>query len=183
MLFDLYFGLEQINRDLTTQRVAVRAVAIRNGKLLLNKTNSGDCKLPGGGVGFDEDLYSALKREVQEETGYTCAKVSERIGRATERRADFMDKSRFFEMESHYYVVVLSEEQGEQKLDDYEQNMGFTPVWMSIDEAICANRNYIETCADKNQSAVYWAQRELGVFEKLKEIGVDNLKKIGCANV
>lgn len=59
--------------------VAVRAVVVKDGKILVvNGDGAGDfwC-LPGGRVDYGEDLRSAVKREVYEETGLTVE-----VGRA-----------------------------------------------------------------------------------------------------
>ncbi len=38
----------------------------------------------------------------------------------------------FFEMTSHYYLCSVIEERGEQHLDKYEEELGFTPIWISF---------------------------------------------------
>jgi ADP-ribose pyrophosphatase YjhB (NUDIX family) len=59
--------------------LGVRAVVIRDGRLLMVRHRSGATpwSLPGGGVGRGEDLATAALREVREEGG--CAAQVERL--------------------------------------------------------------------------------------------------------
>jgi 8-oxo-dGTP pyrophosphatase MutT (NUDIX family) len=51
-------------------RVAVKAVIVQNGKILLVRDEPGDkWGFPGGGVDYGESIESALKRELTEELG------------------------------------------------------------------------------------------------------------------
>lgn len=55
-------------------RRAVRAIVVRDGKILLihrNKFGSEYYTLPGGGIDAGESAEQALKREIQEECGFT----------------------------------------------------------------------------------------------------------------
>lgn len=60
-------------------RSTVKAVIIHDGKVLLNKcVRHGEIyyNLPGGGQDKYEDMESAVRREVMEETGYTVENMS-----------------------------------------------------------------------------------------------------------
>ena len=57
--------------------------------------------LPGGGVDYKEDVLTALKREILEETGCTCGKITE-LGIIKENRA----KADYTQC-SYYYVVEV----------------------------------------------------------------------------
>jgi len=50
-------------------RVAVRGIIFVEGKLLMIESDSGELKLPGGGIDDGENDCQALVREVKEETG------------------------------------------------------------------------------------------------------------------
>ena len=51
-------------------RIGVRSLVIYNRKLLLIKRNGGGhWESPGGRLEFGEDLHTALRREIKEETG------------------------------------------------------------------------------------------------------------------
>ena len=45
-----------------------------------------------------------------------------------------------FKMTSHYYECEVQDGFGIQQLDEYEQDLGFKPVWIDIDEAIQQNK-------------------------------------------
>ena len=168
MFFEFVFGICEINDKVKVNfREAVRSVIFRNGLLLMVKTNKEDLKLPGGGVGKNEGHKEALIREVREETGYSVTRVREKVGIVTERREDYIEKGALFEMVSHYYLCDVSENQGLQELDDYENKLGFCPCWVSIDEAIENNERVLAT---RGKRANRWVKREIIVLRKLKEI-------------
>ena len=79
---------------------------------------------------------------------------------------------RIFKMISYYYVAEVSDEKTEQKLDAYEAELGFTPVWVDLSEALRNNEEIIEL-NDKNKPN--WIGRETYV---LKEV-YDYFKKKG----
>ncbi len=118
------------------KKQAVRAVAFREGKLLLmHVRNSNTYVLPGGGVKDGENLEEALVREIREETGYEveafshCLRVSEK-------------HERYFR-EHHIFKVRLGKIEQEQSLTDEEQSLRLCPIWLDIPDAIerlAANR-------------------------------------------
>lgn len=65
-------------------RVTVKGIYVKDGKILMtfddsNSNRSDDpWELPGGGLDFDEEMHSALKREVEEEMGLEVTSVSEK---------------------------------------------------------------------------------------------------------
>jgi hypothetical protein len=67
-------------------------------------------------------------------------------------------------MTSHYYRCDVSGEFGVQKLDDYEQEMGFKPVWIDIVNAIQANKAILHS--DKVPD---WLRREFFVLEYIQQ--------------
>lgn len=63
------------------RHVTIDAIIIKDNKILLvkraaNLINPNKYALPGGFLDRDEDTHSAIKREVQEETGYVCTNVT-----------------------------------------------------------------------------------------------------------
>lgn len=146
-------------------RVAVRAIVWKDKKLLMVLNNKGDYKFPGGGVEENEDYTEAVIREVLEETGYMIDRVDEKIGMVVERRVDIYKENTIFEMTSNYYLCTIHAEQTDQKLDDYEKELEFQPIWIDIDEAILRNEYLVSKNADMNQ----WIIRELFVLKKMKD--------------
>lgn len=53
-------------------RLSIRAIVIKDDKILLNEFNNGEYyNLPGGGLEVGETIRDCVKREVYEESGYT----------------------------------------------------------------------------------------------------------------
>lgn len=144
-------------------RIAVRAIIQNDQKqLLMILTNKGDYKFPGGKVEKGESFTKALKREVQEESGYRVTNVFQEIYYLVQKDLDKENKNITFIQENHYYfteVNLLNKEN--QSLDDYEYNLGFTPKFVSIDYAIEQNMIHI--------NSNFWTKRELIILKKLKE--------------
>ena len=146
------------------ERTAVRAVVRRGRKLLMvYSTNIGDYKFPGGGVDVGETHTQTLYREVQEECGMRLTTVGEEIGAVIEYNFASDEGFDLFKMTSHYYHCDVQDGFGLQKLDSYEQDLGFKPVWIDIDEAIQANRLLLNTPEQPE-----WLRREIFVLEYLK---------------
>lgn len=167
MLFSLTIGMQE-NHDKNTKvnnRLAIRAVIIRNGRILMVQTGKGDYKFPGGGLKDGENHEDTLIREVREETGYSISRIIEKVGMVIERSMDGFEKGSIFEMISHYYLCEVSENYGPQELDDYEKEWGFRPQWVTIDHAICENETAL-----KRKSCFRWVQRETSVLHQLKGV-------------
>lgn len=143
-------------------REAARAIVRRGGKVLMvYSANVGDYKFPGGGVEAGERHAQTLARELREECGATLLNAQSEMGAVIEY--DFPTEERFdvFKMTSHYYFCSIEDELGAQTLDEYE-NMGFTPVWIGVEEALAANRALLG-----QSSPPVWLRREILALESL----------------
>jgi 8-oxo-dGTP pyrophosphatase MutT (NUDIX family) len=167
MLFNKLFGIEKLEVDLKINvRNAVRAVIVRDGKILLIHSNRGYYKFPGGGVEGNETDSEALLREITEETGYINCEVQEKLGVVVQRHIDEFDPNSYFQMTSVYYRCELrNEEQGLQQLDGYELDEEFTPKWVVIEEAIRENDEMIRRFEHSG-----WIQRENYVLKKMLKL-------------
>jgi 8-oxo-dGTP diphosphatase len=147
-------------------RRAVRAV-IRRGDLLLmvHSTVAGDFKFPGGGVELGESPHQALVREVSEECGRTVTRIGDVILRAVEHRRA-REPGLTFRMESTYYPCDVGDVAHAQRLDAYEHELAFQPVWINIDEAIAVNQSVLVS-----GSAQTWVTRETRVLRALRGLG------------
>jgi 8-oxo-dGTP pyrophosphatase MutT (NUDIX family) len=149
----------------TIHRTAVRAVILSGRDLLMvYSVNVGDYKFPGGGVDVGESHERALARELREECGASLLSVDGELGSVTEY--NFAKEKDFdvFKMTSHYYFCQVGDGFGAQKLDDYEKELGFKPVWIDIDHAISTNRALLNS-----DNIPEWLRREIFVLEHIKE--------------
>jgi 8-oxo-dGTP pyrophosphatase MutT (NUDIX family) len=147
----------------TVQRTAVRGVIQRGQNLLMiYSSNVGDYKFPGGGVDEGESHAQALRREVSEECGATVTRIGEEIGAVIEY--NFAEEAEFdtFKMTSHYYHCDVDDGFGAQNLIGYEIDLGFQPVWISIEDALEQNKTLLHS-----ERAPEWLRREIFVLEYL----------------
>ena len=143
-------------------RTAVRGIIRKGETLLLIAGKYGDCKFPGGGVEAGESLEEALAREIREETGFELNPDSlQKWGEVTERRKGLT--ADMTEMVSHYFFCELTgTAQIQQKLDPYEKEYEYAPVWLSLEEAIGNNTLAL------GQQEVPWVERDLEVLKCLR---------------
>ena len=148
------------------KRTAVRAIIFNENKLLMVKSNLGDYKLPGGGVEKGESHEEAIKREVEEETGYVIKDVKEKIGEIVERKIDIKDNEAVFEMISHYYICNIKDDIKEKNLSDYEEELGFKEQWVEL-EFVIDEQEKIMKLMDQIPS---WINRETYVLKKIRDM-------------
>lgn len=86
--------------------------------------------LPGGGVEDSEDVLTALRREVYEETGCVCDEIKE-LGVVAENRAS-LDYTQI----NYYYVVSTTHKPGENHLTESEQASRTVVQWHTFDEMV-----------------------------------------------
>ena len=167
MVFDKIIEIEKVSESIgkVNFREAVRAIIIKDNKILMVNSKNKDYKFPGGGVKKYEEKLNALKREVEEETGFVCSNVKDVIGIVTEKSKDRFHHNRLFKMISYYYMVEVSDEQKEQKLDDYEKELEFKPLWININEAILQNKLIIE---NNPPDMPNWIYRETDVLKEIE---------------
>ncbi len=167
MLFKKEIEIEKINKDAVSinYRKAVRAVVIQNNKILMVHSKNNDYKFPGGGVKRREDKISALKREIEEETGYVCKNVGSCIGIVVERSMDRYAENKVFKMISTYYLAEVYDICHKQRLDAYERELEFKPVWISIEEVIENNSRIIN---NRPSNMANWIERETYVLKEIQ---------------
>jgi hypothetical protein len=69
-----------------------------------------------------------------------------------------------FKMTSHYYHCEVQDGFMPQKLEDYEQELGLTPVWVDIDQAIQCNKILLQS-----GKAPKWLKKEIFVLEYIQQ--------------
>jgi 8-oxo-dGTP pyrophosphatase MutT (NUDIX family) len=166
ILAEIHRRPEINTRGKTIYRTAVRAVIQRGYDLLMvYSANVGDYKFPGGGTNEGESHEQTLRREVNEECGALLVKIGKSIGSVIEYNIPMEAEYGAFKMTSHYYFCQVEDGFGAQKLDAYEKDLGFKPVWVNIDQAISTNRFLLN--ADKIPE---WLKREIFVLEYIKQM-------------
>jgi 8-oxo-dGTP pyrophosphatase MutT (NUDIX family) len=148
------------------RRLAVRALIVREGSLLMVRSALGDWKFPGGGVEPRETVEQALAREVAEETGFTCRGRPRHAGSVVERAPGRDVAGSLFEMESRYFWTEVEGDPGPLHLDAYERKLGFEPGWIPAAAALAANR---ELVGSGRAGLPAWVGREIRVLELLLE--------------
>lgn len=149
-----------------TYRDSVRAIIFEHGKLLMvYSEKSNEYKFPGGGLLDGEIKDVALKREVLEEVGRRVISVNESLGYVDQIYNDIYDDRRYFYLRSYYFFCEISEEIYDLNLDAYEHDLGFTPIWVTVEEAIALNQEKFD-----QGSKYHWTERELYILKLLKEM-------------
>lgn len=142
-------------------REAVRGVVIKDKTLLMIYSSKyGDYKFPGGGIDIGESHETALVREIREECGATVLSINDELGKVIEYDIPIEENYDVFEMVSFYYICEVDPNFGEQSLDQYEKDLGFTPIWVDIDKAISTNKMLIDS-----NNFPRWTPREVFVLE------------------
>ncbi len=149
----------------TIYRTAVRGVTLRGRDILMIYSSKvGDYKFPGGGVKEGETHAQALCREMQEESGMSTVRIGAEIGVVIEYNLPIEKDYDAFKMTSHYYHCEVRGNFGVQKLDDYEQKLGFKPAWIDIDQVIQVNQALLHSGKFPE-----WLKREIFVLEYIKQ--------------
>lgn len=97
---------------------------------LIYEERTGLYSFPGGSVEENEDILTALKREVREETGCSCDEIKE-LGYVYENRA--LCNLRQY---SFFYTVKSKKPPEEVQFTDEEIKVGTKLVWCTLEEVI-----------------------------------------------
>lgn len=131
---------------------------------MIYSSKNGAYKFPGGGVDIGENYETTLIREVSEECGATVLSINDELGRVIEYDIPKEKDYDVFKMVSFYYICEVDPSLGEQSLEQYEKDLGFTPIWVDIDKAILANQLLIDS-----NNFMRWTPRETFMLKYIKE--------------
>ena len=162
---DKDFGLpEDGDESSFITRTASRAVMFDDdGRVaLINSTNRGCYKLPGGGIDDGELIEEALHREVQEEAGYEIHDIIP-LGYTRETRHKFNQ----FNI-SYAFIARAGKFVGANLMED-EIEDGFELEWHdNIDDAIRTLES-VDT-SDKIYQVKFFTARELAILREAKRV-------------
>ncbi|MDE7435270.1 MAG: NUDIX domain-containing protein [Lachnospiraceae bacterium] len=123
---------------------AVRAVILRDGRLAVQQSSRGDCKLLGGGVDAGENFTEALCREVEEEAGLVVKRGTiQGIGRIEEIHRDIFLPEQIYHCFSYYFSCEAEEKQIEPHMTQSELAKGYHLEWVTPEEFVSANAAYM----------------------------------------
>lgn len=147
-------------------RSSARAIIIKDGKIaMVHSRKYNYYKFPGGGIEADECMEDALIREVLEETGLCVIRDSiQEYGQV--HRIQKGTKEDIFIQDNYYFLCCVKKDIGQQNLDKYEEDEGFTLEVLEPQFAIDVNR---ETTLDDFTQVML--EREALVLELLIQEG------------
>jgi len=157
---ELYFdALEPKDVKGRVPRVACRAVAVKDGKVLLVYLPGQDVfNLPGGGMEKDETEAACVLRELKEETGYDGIVIAKTVT----VREHFADQS----WEARFFLVELKDlPPSPQRLTEEERLSGVELRWVDTLNAL----DLLETYESKHLHGQNIHNREfLGLIHSLQ---------------
>jgi len=107
-----------------------------------------------------ESHHEALRREIREECGAEMTLVTGEFGQTTEYAHAIEDNFDTYKQNSYYYLCEIANEFGGQALEDYEEKLGFRPVWVGAKISLQANKKILTN----SNSAPRWTKREIFVL-------------------
>ncbi len=120
-----------VELDSSRRRDVVKAVILREKKLLIVRESFGDYNLPGGTYESGEGDTDALLREVKEETAYSDVRVGRFLGQAEVFYVSPTHKLNTVRRVSAYAVDV------QDKLDkNFKGEDGFESMWVDVEDGI-----------------------------------------------
>lgn len=141
------------------EKDAVRAVIRRNGRIAVQRSSRGDCKLLGGGVDAGEHFTEALCREVEEEAGLVVKRDTIRgIGQIEEMHRDIFDGKQVYHCHSYCFACEAETEQVPVHMTDSERAKGYHLEWVTPEEFISANEPFLEDS---------WIQRDTDFVKRM----------------
>lgn len=151
------------NQTREKYRLAARGIILKDDKILMIYSKFyNDYTFPGGGVENGEDEIVALKRECVEEAGVEVKNVRP-FCKIFEKRE--LDDETYLLHESHFYLCDINKFT-KRHLEDYEVELGYETVWISIDDAIRNDEDKMHHLTEHDYTGVL--ERELLVLRKLK---------------
>ncbi len=151
------------------KRKAARGIALDGDNVLMVHIGRDDTyTFPGGGLELGESLEEACVREMEEEVGAQGVRIIKDFGFIDEMRDSIFKKDTAFNMISYYYLCQIDNIDGKMKLEDYEKDLGFSAIWIDIEQALVHNEN-IKNTENFQTKKVRYLDRAILVLKILKE--------------
>lgn len=170
MLKEIFRDVELLPDSTILRREAVRGVILRGRSLLMIYSGvNKDYKFPGGGVAPGESHQQALARELLEEGGANLTGILGEVGFIREYFKPFDPGFDIFEMTSYYYRCAVDdgEDFSPRRLDKYERDLRFQPVWVDIDAAIQRNTELLQ---NPGNAVPRWTERDTFVMRYVRNL-------------
>ena len=127
------------------ERYGVRAIIQRDGLFAMQQSNTGEYKIPGGGMDKGETIAEALAREVREETGLVIkTETMQELGEILDVHKDIFDGKSKYVAHSLHYSCDVEEELVETAMTESEIAKGFHLAWADIDTIIETNERLMK---------------------------------------
>ena len=162
--------LGQLGEAHSEPRYKVRAI-LRNscGKYaVMYEDSTGLYSLPGGGVESGEDLLTALKREMLEETGSTCDVINE-LGYIYENRA-YCDKQQY----SYFFTVTTTGPSMAPAFTSEEIDVGTKLMWCALEEMV----SLIENGKPHTNQQIYLKARDKAALKEYLHLNIREQKEV-----
>jgi dUTP pyrophosphatase len=127
-----------------------------------------DYTFPGGGVKFQEDQISALKRELKEELGALGIDLIKPLGYTIEKRFGLNGSGQVYLQSSTYFLVNILE-YGATEFVGRELEHGLESRWIFPEEAILHNQKVKNDLKHQNKGLRTVLPREEAVLNHIKE--------------
>ena len=150
-------------QTIETHRTAARGIIkIGDEVLMIHCAYFNDYTFPGGGVENGEDPIVALKRECMEEAGVVIKNIKP-FYKIIEKRE--INDEEYQIHESLFYLCEI-ESYCETHLESYEIELGYSAVWIKINDAIKNDEERMNLLKDTDYKGVL--ERELRILNMLK---------------
>lgn len=128
---------------------------------ILNVTNKGYYKLPGGGIEYGEKILEALDRECLEEIGCHI-KIIKEVGKIVEYR-----KSKYTKQTTYCYLAKVKGGKGIPNFTESEEEKGFDVEWMDYDIALF---KFKKTAKKLSKEKSYIISRDISFLEEAQKL-------------
>ena len=141
---DSDFGFNNLKSKDNRTRFNVRCILRNNNGdiCVIESEEYGYAQIPGGGINDKETIMDALRREIQEETGFLIMGI-EPIGYILEKREDAQNNHDWNKAISYVFSAFSEEEIGTNYTED-ENADGFRPIWISLDDFIAEKEKLMD---------------------------------------